>query len=316
MTSLPKVTIGLPTWNREAYLRAALESALSQSYPNLEIVVSDNASDDGTAAYLATLRDLRLRVLRQQGNIGGIANLNACLDNATGELFLLLSDDDLLDFEAIARLAAPFQRPADHLQPAEVGLSWCPCRIIDAAGKSKWSTQTGPASEKPLALLTALFSGKRGPRLSSVMIRTADARRVGGYNLDRYNAMCDTANWGAACLSYKVAVCIPEALVAYRVHASSHTGSSLVSDWQRWGANMHADLLAAAQPFASRAELKRFVTSQPRLLANLTIDILMRGRGTSGWLRRGLQETWRSRRYLLSLYTAKRLALEGWKLLR
>ena len=93
------------------------------------------------------------------------------------------------------------------------------------------------------------------------MVRTADARRVGGYNLERYDAMCDTANWGAASLPYPTAICIPEPLVSYRVHASSHTGSSMVTDWQRWGKTMHEDLLATAQPFAGRRELKSFSQS-------------------------------------------------------
>ena len=316
MSSTPKVTIGLPTWNRCDYLRSALESALRQSYANLEIVVSDNASDDATAEYLRSIVDARLVTLCQPINIGGIPNLNACLERATGELFLLLSDDDLLEPDAIARLAAPFYEASPNTRPADVGLTWSTCRIIDASGEGKWSTRAGPAVERPLGLLTALFGGLRGPRLSSVMIRTADARRAGGYNLERYSAMCDTANWGTACLPYASVVCVPDPLVSYRVHGSSHTSSSLVSDWQRWGANMHEDLLAQAKPFATASELKSFARSRGQLLANLTVDILMRGRGNSGWLSRSLHEGWRSRRYLLSAYTAKRLILEGWKLLR
>ena len=314
--ALPKVTIGIPTWNRKDYLQPALASALAQAYPNLEIVVSDNASDDGTSSFLDGISDLRLVILHQSSNVGAIRNLNACLERATGELFLLLSDDDLLEPNTIAKLAEPFHHATPHSSPDEVGLCWCNCRIIDASGEGKWSTRAGPAVEPPLSLLTALFSGERGPRLSSVMIRTADARRVGGYDLERYNAMCDTANWGAACLPYKSIVCVPEPLVAYRVHASSHTGASIAADWQRWGANMHTDLAEAAEPFADVAALKRFARSRNRLLANLTVDILMRGRGTPGWLSRTLRETWRSRQYLLSLYTAKRITLEGWKLLR
>lgn len=314
--ALPKVTVGIPTWNRSDYLQSALASARAQTYPNLEIVVSDNASNDGTGEFLDSLSDPRLVVLHQQKNVGAVRNLNACLQRATGDLFLLLSDDDLLDPSTIAKLAQPFHHATPHSTPDEIGLSWCNCRIIDASGEGKWSTRAGPAAESPLALLTALFSGDRGPRLSSVMIRTADARRVGGYILERYNAMCDTANWGAACLPYKRIVCVPEPLVAYRVHASSHTGASQAADWQRWGANMHTDLAEAARPFAGAAELKRFARSRNRLLANLTVDILMRGRGTPGWLARTLHEVWRSRQYLLSLYTAKRITLEGWKLLR
>lgn len=316
VSTLPKVTLGLPTWNRRDYLTAALGSALAQSYSNLEVVVSNNASTDSTASYLDALTDPRIVVLHQLENIGGIPNLNACLARATGELFLLLSDDDLLEPHAVEHLAQPFHQPMPHSQPAEVGLTWSNCRLIDAQGHSKWTTLAGPACESPLAMLTALFNGKRGPRLSSVMIRTEDARRAGGYNLDRYNAMCDTANWGAAALPYAAAVCVAGPLVRYRVHAASHTSASQVSDWQRWGAAMHEDLLSAAAESASATALHSFRRSRDHLLANLTVDVMMRNMGSPGWTARAIRELLRSRRYLLSPYTAKRLTLEGWKLLR
>jgi glycosyltransferase involved in cell wall biosynthesis len=311
----PRVTIGLPTWNRLAYLRAALDSARAQTYPDLEIVVSDNASTDGTDDYLQSLSDSRLVKLRQTRNIGGIPNLNACLDHASGDLFLLLSDDDLLDPSAIEALAAPFSQPPANCTP-DVGLSWCNCRIIDAAGEMQWTTATGPECEGSVAFLTEVFSGNRGPRLSSVMVRTDDARRAGGYNLERYNAMCDTANWGAACLSHASVVCIPRLLASYRVHTSSHTSSSLAADWQRWGAHMHEDLLTLVRQYATPAQARRFAETRNPLLANLTVDVLMRSRGTPGCKRRSLRELWRSREYLLTPYCFRRLLRDGRKLLR
>ena len=63
----PLVSVGIPTFNRLIMLRRAVDSALSQDYPNLEVVISDNASTDGTQAWCEQLarRDSRVRYVRQ-----------------------------------------------------------------------------------------------------------------------------------------------------------------------------------------------------------------------------------------------------------
>lgn len=99
----PLVTIGIPTYNRaDGYLRQCLESALSQSYQNLEVIVSDNASSDGTSELLASYDDPRLRYIRHSENIGANNNFNHCVQEATGEYFMLLHDDDFLDSDFVS----------------------------------------------------------------------------------------------------------------------------------------------------------------------------------------------------------------------
>lgn len=94
----PSVTIAIPTYNRRAKLRRAVESALRQTHRDLEVVVSDDASTDGTDTELQALAgsDARLRVVRQLRNKGMVANLDAVLGLATGGHVMLLSDDDWL----------------------------------------------------------------------------------------------------------------------------------------------------------------------------------------------------------------------------
>jgi glycosyltransferase involved in cell wall biosynthesis len=86
--------VAIPTFNRVCLLARAVESAMAQSYEDVEIVVSDNCSQDGTRDYLQTLTDPRIRVLLQLSNGGMVKNWDSCLAQATGEYFLLLSDDD------------------------------------------------------------------------------------------------------------------------------------------------------------------------------------------------------------------------------
>lgn len=92
----PLVSIGLPTHNGQRYIREALDSLLAQDYPNFEIVVSDNASTDGTLAIVEdyAARDGRMRVIRQDVNIGAPANFNLVFHETTGPFFMWAADDD------------------------------------------------------------------------------------------------------------------------------------------------------------------------------------------------------------------------------
>lgn len=311
-SSTPKVTIGLPTFNRRSYLAAALDSARAQTYSNLEIIVSDNASNDGTWDYLQSIDDPRLVLRRNATNIGGVANLNACLGTAAGELFLLLSDDDLLDPEAIEELSLPFREG----EAGSVGVVWCPCTVIDANGKAMWDTEGGPAMESSVSLIEGLWLGHRGPRLASVLVRTSDAQLVGEYDETRFGLLCDTGNWGQVALRYDRAVCISKPLVRYRVHPSSATGGSVCAQWQRWGESLHAALVGVLVAKGDTAGAVRILRLRKQLLANLTVDVLMRGKGNPGWILRALREVWRSRRFMLTPYVFRRALVDGMKLVR
>lgn len=110
----PAVSIAIPTFERCADLERAVRSALDQTHRDLEVVVSDNASQDGTVALLTRLgaADPRLRVARQPSNRGMVANLNAAVALAGGEHVMLLADDDWLAPRAVeATLEAFRERP-------------------------------------------------------------------------------------------------------------------------------------------------------------------------------------------------------------
>jgi glycosyltransferase involved in cell wall biosynthesis len=98
MSSVPLVSVGLPTYNRSARLERALKYVLAQDYGNIEVVVSDNGSTDGTAELCSRLlkEDRRLKYIRQAVNIGPTANYRAVLEGATGEYYMALADDDWL----------------------------------------------------------------------------------------------------------------------------------------------------------------------------------------------------------------------------
>jgi len=95
----PIVSIGLPTFNRCAYLRIALSSILTQDYVNMEIIISDNASTDNTELLCVELceRDSRIKYYRQIRNIGAVPNFEFVLKKASGPFFMWVADDDKLE---------------------------------------------------------------------------------------------------------------------------------------------------------------------------------------------------------------------------
>jgi glycosyltransferase involved in cell wall biosynthesis len=105
MTTKPRLSIGLPVHNGEAYLSESLDALLAQSYQDFELIISDNASTDGTEEICRryAAHDPRIRYLRQPANIGAAPNHNAVLEAARGELFKWASHDDLYDRDLLAR---------------------------------------------------------------------------------------------------------------------------------------------------------------------------------------------------------------------
>jgi glycosyltransferase involved in cell wall biosynthesis len=105
MKTFPLISVGLPTYNRAAGLKRAIESVLAQDYPNLELIISDNASTDETQTICEDFcrRDNRIRYLRQASNIGLTANFEAVWKAARGEFFMWLADDDWIDRDYVSR---------------------------------------------------------------------------------------------------------------------------------------------------------------------------------------------------------------------
>lgn len=94
--ALPKVTIMIPTYNQATYLRHAIEGALAQDYPNLEVVVADDCSSDDTRAVVEEyMTDQRLKYFRNEANIGRVRNYKKALEEyATGEWVVNCDGDD------------------------------------------------------------------------------------------------------------------------------------------------------------------------------------------------------------------------------
>ncbi len=175
MTTVPRLSIGLPVYNGENYLAKSLDALLDQSYRDLELIISDNASTDRTAEicrrYAAA--DPRIRYIRQPRNLGAAENHNLLLREAHGEFFKWASHDDLYGRDLLARcVEALDERP-------EVILTHAHLAIIDERGDiaEKYDYTLATDSPSAAARFRSLLFGVGGDDFYGV-IRSDVLRRV------------------------------------------------------------------------------------------------------------------------------------------
>jgi glycosyltransferase involved in cell wall biosynthesis len=128
----PRLSIGLPVFNGERYVGESIESLLGQSFGDFELIVCDNASEDGTQdiveAYVR--RDARVRYVRNDVNLGASGNFNKTLDLASADYFKwACADDRLADGFLAAAMAELDANP-------EAVLCYGGITIIDANGRA------------------------------------------------------------------------------------------------------------------------------------------------------------------------------------
>jgi glycosyltransferase involved in cell wall biosynthesis len=112
MTECPLVSVILPTHNRAGLVEAAIRSVLDQSYLELELIVVDDGSDDGTAEVVGRIQDRRLQLLRHQHCRGAAAARNSGVEASRGQLIAFQDSDDRwlpqrLQLQVATMLAAP-----------------------------------------------------------------------------------------------------------------------------------------------------------------------------------------------------------------
>jgi len=128
---MPKVSIIVPTYNRCSYLRETISSILNQDYTDFEIIVTDNASTDGTAECIRSFEDARIVYFRQEANLGAGLNYNKALTLATGKYIHVFSDDDIMMDGCLSKKVQILDNYPD------IGVVHSDINIIDRSGKVK-----------------------------------------------------------------------------------------------------------------------------------------------------------------------------------
>ena len=211
----PLVSICLPVFNGENYLAEALESILSQTYTNFEVIISDNASTDSTAAIVRRFAadDHRIRQHRNDENIGGANNQNLTIDLARGTYIRMAAHDDVMAPTLLAECVRVLEnRP-------EVVLCYPTTIVIDGEGKElkRRSIDRGTASRPSRRFAELAFRNHACEPIYGV-IRTDVLRKIrpmGSYTDSDRVLLCELALHGPF-------VELPEALFYKRYHAKNY----------------------------------------------------------------------------------------------
>lgn len=220
----PLVTIAIPTYNRAvSYLPQALQSALSQTYSNLDIVVADNCSSDNTEAIVRNLADSRVRYFRQPVNIGAHANFKFCLEQARGVYFLLLQDDNLIDEDFIDAC----MRAAHYC--TDIGLIRTGMRWIDTE-----DNVTGEALNLvgglPLEdFFLGWFHNQTPMHLCATLFNTTELKQIGGFH-SKHNLFDDVIAHIRMAAKYG-RIDVPDIKASFRHHGDTITASAKVGTW-------------------------------------------------------------------------------------
>jgi glycosyltransferase involved in cell wall biosynthesis len=210
---MPKVSVIIPAYNHAAYVRQCVDSVLAQTYQDLEIVVVDDGSTDGT---FEILREYGTKIqLHRQENGGTQKARNKAVELASGDYIALLDSDD-------AWLPTKLQRqiPAFSSTPTP-GVVYSLAYVIDSSGSVLPNRgRIGAPISNPERCLEELILQPRIPALTAV-IRRSCLDEVGTFDESLVGAG-DGDLWLRIAAKWPV-VCIPEPLALYRVHQYNTT---------------------------------------------------------------------------------------------
>lgn len=225
----PLVSIGLPVYNGENYIKEALESLLAQDYINFELIISDNASTDKTKNICLNYikKDKRIRYYRNNENLGIEPNFNKVMKMFSGKYCMLASHDDLWLPEYISTLVRILEDNSD------VVLAFSGVQRIDHLGNSIG----GPLTTKNSKLVQSTIE-----RVISVINSNSNSKM---YGLMRTNILSQT-NLFRSDLGMVNDLCLITELSCHGrfdfvseclFKRRKHSGQSLLSKGQIWEIN-------------------------------------------------------------------------------
>jgi len=211
---LPLVSIIVPVFNGEKYIRESLNSILAQTYPRVEILVMNDASTDSTLDIIATYGD-RMRHYSQSQNKGQYQNVNDGLNMVQGTYIAVYHADDIYEPSIVQKQVEFFE---NH---PEVGAVFCHDIFIDAEGH-EYGRLTIPLELRflptltyPVILNAVLTHKNRFFRAPSSMVRASVYKDVGPYRAGEFDIASDLEMWLRIGRKYSIGI-LPEYLFRYR----------------------------------------------------------------------------------------------------
>ena len=217
----PRVSVIMPAYRCEKTIENSIRSALSQTVPDIEVIVANDASDDGLTDILDRLqkKDARLRVIQIRTNIGVAEARNRGIAAAKAEWIAFLDSDDLWEPDKLKKQLSAAERTGGQL-------IYTAAACIDETGKP-----TGKVFSVPETITAAKILRSTDIVTSTVLVK----REVYLRNpMERSDLHEDLISWYGMLKNGAKAVGINEPLVRYRISGGSKSGNKLRSACMTW----------------------------------------------------------------------------------
>ncbi|MBQ4600635.1 MAG: glycosyltransferase [Oscillospiraceae bacterium] len=207
---MPKVSVILPAYNAEKYIKEAMDSILSQTFADFELIVLNDCSQDSTEELILSYEDPRVVYVKNEENLGVARTLNRGLALAKGEYIARMDADDI-------SLRSRFEKQAAYLDThSNVAVLGSNVELFDENG----TIQTGWSSTDPRQLKLDLFFACPFAH-PGVMMRTAVIRELGGYDPE-YEGLEDYELWYRVSRKANIST-LADVLLRYRLHGGQVT---------------------------------------------------------------------------------------------
>ena len=249
-----KVSVIVPTYNRAHMITEAIESVLSQTFKDFELIIVDNYSTDDTESIVKSYVDKRIRYFKNQNNGLVSINRNYGIQKSGGEYIAFLDDDDLW-------LPEKLEKQVELLDSSkQLGLVYSNSYVIDSNGYLRETTYLYGMKPARGSAFNELFRFNFIPTLT-VAIRREVLDKVGEFN-PRYKICQDYDLWLRIAEYYPIDF-VEQPLAKFRVHGGSIYQKNTVLSYQ--------ELLQVIEYWVNRnPELKRELGHLVRLRRGLT----------------------------------------------
>jgi len=208
MVKYPKISIVTPSFNQVEFLEKTILSVLSQGYPNIEYMIIDGGSNDGSVDVIRRYAE-RLAYWESTPDRGQSQAINKGFAKCTGEIMGWLNSDDTLENNALFNVAAAFANKYTKIVYGD-------CRIVDTRGNELGIIRPGPIS---VWRLLNFHIANSIPPQPSIYFRSECLRKVGGIKEDLHYGM-DYDLWLRLADRYAF-LYVPQILSNYRFHDKS-----------------------------------------------------------------------------------------------
>lgn len=214
------VSIVMPNYNSEKYLKATIDSVLAQTYTNWELLFVDDCSTDSSLEIVRSYNDSRIKILQNEKNSGAAVSRNYALREAKGKWIAFLDSDDLWIPEKLEKQLA-------YMQNNDISFSYTDYEVIDEDNKiiSTFKPKLDVCKYKDIlkhnciGCLTVIYNTDK---LGKVFMPTDAIKRE------------DLACWLAILKSGEEGHCLHESLAQYKVHSNSVSSNKFKMMKYQW----------------------------------------------------------------------------------